>query len=243
MTSPLHLDLNRPVKLKPPLLKALAVVLRRVGAYLFLIAVVGGALDQWISQAMQAQLMSTEGAGSMIWVYGLFSILVSMVFPLLSLVLVVLALQEPLIFTPTELFSRALGELNQVLIETLRSWGRAMAWSFLFILPGLIKWLRYSFVPLIALCLPSYRQGERDALKTSEQVSRGQLGKLIGLFAVFSVILPLVMTSFDEYKLIWKTPVASLLLTAAECSLTVIFMLLLIRIFANAAEKNLRESL
>jgi hypothetical protein len=65
----------------------------------------------------------------------------------------------------------------------------------------------------------------------------------VGLFALFSGVLPVIMTGFDEYKIIWKTPVAGLLVSLLDTVLTVVFSLFLIRLFTSSVEKNLRESL
>ncbi len=197
---------------------------KSVGLPIFAWLTLGGALDQWLTQRMQNILSSPDGLSNWIWAYGLASILASLIFPTTALIWVI---RKKFTFQG----------LYQLFIETLRAWGQALSWSFLFIIPGLVRWLRLSFVPFITLESKAYARGEVDALETSILLSKGRLGKLIGLIFIFSLLIPLLLTTWDDNRMIWQTPTASLTLTLVETLSTILFFLLLHRLFRSAAAK------
>ncbi len=202
------------------LLKAL----RHVGLPVFLLFATGSALDQWLTLQMHDILASPNGVNAWIWGYGICSMLASLLFPLTALVWVVRN-------------RVTLNDYSQVVIESLRSWGKIISWSLLFIIPGLIQWLRLSFVPFVVLESPAYQRGELDALDTSAKLSRGQLLKIAGLLLLFSGLFPMGLTTWDEYKAIWKTPFPSLGLSLIDSFLAIVFLLLLKRIFFRSARE------
>lgn len=215
----------------PPVITELRRVITQVGWLIFILVTAQSSLDHWITGQMQNFLADPQGTSPMIYLYALFSIICALMFSSLLTVMVVSALQKNWV--------DATENLNQVLIETLRSWGRIIKWSFLLILPGMVKLLRLSFVPFVVLLSPAYKKGTVDALDESEKLAHGELFSLLIVFVVMTGILPIVLTSFDEFKIIWRTPVASLLYHLVEAILAVIFCLWLLRIYRRrAAEEN-----
>jgi hypothetical protein len=212
----------------PSFTEELLQTLRRVGLPIFLLFIVGTSLDQWITNEMHDLIAGPLGVSPWIWGYGICSILVSILIPIIALLWVVRN-------------RVTMNDYSQVIIESLRAWGKVITWSLLFVIPGLIKWLRLSFVPFIVLESPAYQRGELDALETSARLSKGQMFKLAGLLLFFSGVFPMILTNWDEYKTIWKTPLPSLGLSLIDSGLTVIFLLILKRIFHQTL-KNPNDS-
>ncbi len=73
------------------------------------------------------------------------------------------------------------------LIESLRAFFQSILWGFLFIIPGLIKMIRYQFVLFVVASSKSYEGGSLDALKGSETLTRGYFWSLTLLVFVFAI--------------------------------------------------------
>lgn len=154
-----------------------------------MLTVLGTTLDQWITMRMETLLMNTEGTSPWVWAYGALSLLLNLTYPLLGMLLVLSTLQ-------TESILQFLKKhFQQNLIEEMRSWGKAMAWSLCFLLPGLIRFLQYFFVPFVVSLHPGYQRGEIDALSEARSLAKGKLVQLLGLFLAFSVRPRLTISS------------------------------------------------
>jgi hypothetical protein len=58
-------------------------------------------------------------------------------------------------------------------IEGIRSFAVAIFWGFLLIVPGIIKYVRYTFVCFVVVADPEYQAGRVDALDQSERLIKG----------------------------------------------------------------------
>lgn len=187
---------------------------------------------------METALRNPDGAQQQVYFYGFFSILSSVIFPVFLTTFALFA------FKPVDEFSNALGSfiqkyLNQMFIETLRTWGKTLLWSLLLILPGIWKYLELSLVPLVVAFSKSYDEGRVDALKLSSQIFRRRWIKISALFLFFHIFAPLLLSVFfDAYRLIWKTPLSSLVLSALDTYLLLISTHLLFNIFKNEVNQN-----
>lgn len=160
------------------------------------------------------------------WFVAIFSVILNLVFPLLILYWILVQLKARFVWR----------EFEQLLIEFLRSWGKTLNWSFLFILPGIWKWLCYTFVPFVVLFSKKYERGEVDALEQSSSVFRTSWGKTLIFVIVFSIAIPLMITSlFDGYREIWTTPVKTSLLGLGEYVLMILSSLVSLQIFQKAS--------
>lgn len=183
-------------------------------------------IDQWLTQQTQIEIGNPNGASSIVWIYGIASILVGMLFPLLSaLVIFSIFKKEKSPFVYVQKF------FSQALIEVLRGWGKALSWSFLFIIPGLIKFAQFFFIPFVVCFDPNYQHGKVDALESSQKVAKGRLIKLILLLLLFDAVLPLILSVFDDYSVIWKTPPQALLLCFVEMLFNICFIGVLWRMY------------
>ncbi len=78
--------------------------------------------------------------------------------------------------------------LNQACIESLRATARVCWFSYLLIIPGLIKFLRLQFVPYVVQFDQRYDEGKKDALKTSEFLTKGALFKVLLVYVICMTI-------------------------------------------------------
>jgi hypothetical protein len=208
---------------------SMLLVLRKIGWLLLILVLLESLLDQWVTAQMQTLLADPQGTPPTIYAFGLFSMLLSLTFPACLVVLVMTTLSGS--------WQNLIGNFNHVLIESLRAWGRTLNWTLLFIIPGLYKWLKLSLVPLVVLLSNDYQDGKLDALDESENLTKGQLLHLVFIFSVFGIVLPTLMTQFDEYRNLWHTPLSAIGLGVFETLASVVFCLWLVKIYL----KPLRE--
>jgi hypothetical protein len=205
-------------------------LLRRIGGSLFIVTVIGTTLDQWITSRMESLLLNPEGTSSLVWAYGSISLLLNLIYPLIGILLVISCWKDQ----PFFLFLK--NDFGQNLKEQMRAWGQAMLWTFVLIIPGLIRLMQFSLVPFVVSLDPAYQRGEKDALKTARQLSQRQWGKLFFLFFIFNLVLPAILTLADEWSVLWKTPLPALIICFVEMLLNLCFILGLYKIFQRGTQ-------
>lgn len=213
-------------------------VFKKVFLPLFALVVLSNNIDQYLNLKMENALRDPLGVQTQVIYYGFFSILSSIFFPvlLISVALFAFANLENLQKSLQDFWSRY---LNQMYIETLRSWGKALLWSLLFILPGIWKYIQYTMVPFVVTSSKEYDEGRLDALKGSAQVVRRHWFKIIAILILFHLLIPgLLTTLFDAYRLIWKTPVQSLFLSALDTYLLLFSTHILFNIFRSEVKRH-----
>lgn len=85
--------------------------------------------------------------------------------------------------------------------EYLRVLGRVLLWGLLLIVPGFIRYIQLSFVPMIVFFSAKYENGEVDALALSTRIAnrRGTLVyPILILTIVASILLQLAPNHFAE---------------------------------------------
>tara|TARA_B110001454_G_C12723072_1_gene435684 strand:+ start:155 stop:853 length:699 start_codon:yes stop_codon:yes gene_type:complete len=121
---------------------------------------------------------------------------------------------------------------NQLFIETLRSWGKTTWWFLALILPGLYKFISYSYVPIIVYLDPEYDKGAVDALEASEASFRKNWLATCFVFVAFYLVFPIMLSSIlDSYKDFNETPMLALLVSVFNGSLSLFAFLLLAEIY------------
>lgn len=218
---------------------------RKVGLLLFLIGVLGSQIDQSISFQVEEALRNPQGANSSVYLYGFLSLVCSLFFPLILMLLSLWALR-PAVPSMTE---RRTWEqishffkhyLPQLVIETLRAWGKILLWSLLFVFPGFIRYIAYVLVPFVVAISPAYERGEVDALTASTALVKKYWLEILTLIFVFHLMIPLILTVFfDEYRLLNQTPLASLSLSLLDAYLFLIATQCFLWVFQKAPENKL----
>lgn len=234
LTHPLFPEVNTEVNFFTENLR----VFKKVFLPLFALVIFSSNVDQYLNLQMENALSNPEGAQQQIYVIGFLSILSSVIFPVLLMTLALYALNSLSDITKS-LDTFLHKNLSQIFIETLRSWGKTLLWSLLFILPGLWKYIEYSLVPLVVTSSRDYDDGKEDALKRSSQIVRKHWLKVTGVFVLFHLFFPICLSVFfDSYRLIWKTPFASLTLSALDTYLLLISIHILFNIFKSEEKKH-----
>ncbi len=212
-------------------------ILRWVGLPAFLALAASNIADQLLNTRLEALLLSDTGGGSELWVLAGLSLFNGLFFPLFVTACCLFGLlrhrglQEdaPLFFGRT---------FQQLSIETLRSWGSALRWGLLLVVPGAIRLLQLIFVPFIVCTSKAYENGTQDALEASRRYFKKRSFKISILVFVFQMVLPLILTEvLDPWRTFEKTPLAALLCTVADLMVFVFFTQALYRIFESVRQE------
>lgn len=210
----------------------LKTVIRRIGIPIFALSFLYTIADQLLTELMQRELSSPAGITWQLIAAGFASMFLSLTVPLFSNLLIIYAAKLP------PLRFRSL--LNSALIEELRAMGKVMLWFLLLILPGFIKLVQFVFVPFVVALDPQYRQGHRDALDYSKKLVNRHFWKISLLLLLFSLVIPVFMTEWDEYRVFWKHPFGNLLLTGVQSLLSIVLGLLLLVVWEKAYESDVQ---
>lgn len=174
-----------------------------------------------------------NGVSAWMWFYGFSALIVGIIFPILGSLVVIYGATSPGA-NEKGLWEFIHEHLNQLSIEILRSWGKTLLWSLFFILPGIWRYIELTMIPFVVTLSKKYEQGEEDALVTSTQLVRAKLWKVLLIFVVFHLLFPSVLTVlFDEYRLVWQTPVSALVLTWIDVYLFIFSTQLLLGLFES----------
>ncbi|MEK2688850.1 hypothetical protein [Bdellovibrio sp. GT3] len=212
-------------------------VFKRVAFPLFVLLVLSSNIDQFLNQQVETALRNPLGATPQVYWFGFLSIISSILFPILLITTALYAMQyKKVAASLSDFYGRY---INQVFIETLRTWGKTLLWGLLFILPGIWKFLEYSMVPFVVTGSQRYDEGKIDALQASAGVFRKHWFKITGILILFHLFIPLILTSlFDSYRLLWKTPVPSLVLNLLDTYLLIISTQLLFNVFQDEVKRH-----
>lgn len=211
-------------------------VLKKGFLPLLLIWIISSSVDQYLGERIEAIMRSPAGLDYSLIIFSLLSIASGLLFPLVMISIGILAITKP-----QENLADFLGKsFNQMIIEELRSWGKILLYSLFLIIPGIVKYIQLCFVQFVVTTLPEYEQGKVDALQFSKKVVNKTFLPTLGTLILFHFLLPLLITAlFDEYKVIWKTPVQSIVLAALGSYLSLMGLHLLFKIYNSHAKELL----
>ncbi len=214
----------------------LFIVLKRAGPLLLGLAILTSFFEQLLTQLMEKELSSMSGASPFVWVYGGASIALSIIDPVLVSILIVAALLPgPIV--------RSIGQhISQVTKEILRAAGKSISWGLLLIIPGLIRFLQFSFVAFVVILDPEYQEGKKDALKESTRLVNKKFFRVTAVLLLFSVVLPVLLTSFDEYTLFDQHPFSALGLAGVDALLSIFCILILLAQYSDTFDKQEEKS-
>lgn len=197
---------------------------------IFLALLISGTIDQYINTKIEAILRSTQGLSQTIWLYGAVSIFSSLLFPLIITFVASYALARSIqdvnyaTFTP-KAFDRFLKDNFELsFLETIRAWGKTFLWTFLFIIPGIIKFFLYVPVPFVVFFSKRYQAGEVDALKLSQKIAKKHWFWLLIYMTMFTFVLPMTLSlGMDQYRVFREYVVYASLLTAIDAVVVIVF--------------------
>lgn len=204
-------------------IRAFLQIILRAGLLLFALTLFCTFSEQFLSQKMESELSSMEGASVWLWIFASLSFFISILNPVLSSLFTLAALKkEPLAETIRNY-------LKPVTIETLRATGSCLSWSLFLILPGVVRYLQLSFVNFVVLLDPEYLKGSKDAIQESSKLVNKRFAPVFFLIFLFMVILPLLMTTLDEWTSFQNHPVTATIVAVIESCFSILFILSLLK--------------
>lgn len=211
---------------------------------LLILTTLSSLLEQYTSSRIQQILSSHDGIRPILYIFILLSVLISIFFPLITTSIAVLGVaqingnmdaetsknEKPSL----KILTQTCLHIEQLTIETLRSWGSIMTWGLLFLVPAFFRYLQLLFVPFVVLLSKPYSVGKIDALQESKKILKDRYMVVFGILFIFHLFLPLITTVlFDQYADLTKTPVAAVLLNILETYLIILSIQILYNVFVN----------
>lgn len=194
--------------------------------------------EQLLTKKVEFIINSTEPTTLPMFIYGGLHILNGLLFPLLTMLVTLSCFLPKDNIGPRLGLLFANGSAFQLIKETIRAWGMTFWWFYAFIIPGLYKYLAYSFIPIIVLLDPQYQDGKIDALESSESIFKENWGKLLFLFFILYLIIPFALSSaLDSYQNFNDTPLSAFLVSTLNGFLNLIGFLFLVDIFFQHQKK------
>lgn len=193
--------------------------------------------EQILTKKVEALISSKDGLSNMIWVYVGISLLSAIFFPLITAMLSSFSiLKESLQAKNPQVSAGAFiaDKIELSIIETLRAWGTAFLWSFVFILPGIWKLIAYILTPYVVMFSKKYQEGKVDALEYSSKICKAYFKRVNWWLTVFYLFVPVVLYFVGEpYRLIMKTPVPATALVFVRTIVEYLFHYYMIQVFID----------
>lgn len=223
-----------------PFFKETSLILRYAGLPAFFFLTLSTLIDQLINSQLEVALMSEDGGTSALIGYGIVSLFSGLLFPVLLTASLLYGLyrthRSP--ESPADFLHRS---FNQLLIETLRSWGSVLLWGLFLILPGLVRMFELIFVPYVVTALKSYENGQVDALKKSRHLVYKHWF-ILSLVLSANTLVSLALTDLlDPWRILWRTPASGLAIVFLELVINTVTVQLLFRFFAKALREDQDE--
>ncbi|RYZ75736.1 MAG: hypothetical protein EOP05_07030 [Proteobacteria bacterium] len=181
---------------------------------------------------LMVQREGREDIGLLVAVVGtnfFFEILWSAVWSFAAISATRAALRDEPVFS-----SRSLTDLNQLLIEGVRSMAAVVFRLPLLLIPAAVEVLRLLFVPHVVILDRVYQVGQADALKRSRTFARlGWLPLLISTLLVFStgILIDSVTQGASGEAWLWQRPGAFLLSALLTLFINLVYEVFLVALF------------
>jgi hypothetical protein len=177
---------------------------------LFILSMLTNILDQHLNLKLQSEMRSESSHFFLI----IFAIIFTNLFSIF--------IQEAVFLTNIQRYP-SLPQFSMctryfdLIKENLKAIGSASLWMFLFVIPGLIRWIQYSLLPLIIFINPEYQNGEREALSFSRTLIKKLSWKFYFFWILFNCIIPLILSIFGgEFESFRETPLSAILLSSIQ---------------------------
>lgn len=191
--------------------------------------------DQYFSHQIELLISSKDGLSNMIWIWGGLSILSAIFFPLL----ISLLCAYTLVSHHSHIKKYFSENLELGIIESLRAWGKTFLWTFVFVIPGLIKYIHYILTPFVVAFSERYKKGEVDALEYSTKIAKSFYWSIKCWMGVFYLIIPAIMYFvFDEWRMFSNHPISATLLVGVETVIELLFHFIILKMFINYINQN-----
>lgn len=186
--------------------------------------------EQFLQHQIELVIRSQAGLSNSIWFWGLLTVASAVLFPLLISILCAYHLVAP----RTDLKNFFSDNLELSVVETLRAWGKTFLWSFVFLIPGVIKYINYILTPFVVLFSRRYKNGEVDALEYSTKISKNFWWSIKIWLGVFYVLIPIVFyVLFENYRSFTMHPAWAALIVLLESVVELVFHFIILRLFIH----------
>ena len=193
--------------------------------------------EQLITKKVEALISSKDGLSNTLWLYVGVSLLAAIFFPLVTAMLASFNILKESLKAKNSQISAAgfiADKIELSLIETLRAWGTAFLWCFVFILPGIWKFIAFILTPYVVMFSKKYQEGQVDALEYSSQICKAYFKRVNWWLTVFYLFTPIILYVIGEpYRLIAKTPATATLLIFVRTVVEYLFHYYMIQIFID----------
>jgi hypothetical protein len=193
--------------------------------------------EQILTKKVEALISSKDGLSNMIWVYLGISLLSAILYPLITAMLSSFSILKESLKSINPHVSAGgfiADKIELSLIETMRAWGTAFLWSFVFILPGIWKLIAFILTPYVVMFSKKYQEGEVDALEYSAKICKAYFKRVNWWLTVFYLFVPLVLYFVGEpYRLIMKTPAQATVLVFIRTIVEYLFHYYMIQVFID----------
>lgn len=215
--------------------EAIASFFSITGILLLIVFGTGLFMDQYLTEKIQDEIMNPDGTSNWVWIYGGLSFTIGLLAPVLTSFLALCAWRFPEENVVT-VAKRSFGFLVR---EEMRVLGKSLLWGLLFVLPGLIRFFQCAFVSYVVLLDDRYQRGEVDALQRSWVFVKKVWLKLAFLLFVFGIVIPLAMTSFDEWRSFFQHSATASLFMIVELTILLIFQWQVLKTWEKAHATDL----
>lgn len=217
---------------------------------IFLALLISGSLDQFINSKIEAILRSPQGLSQTIWFYGAVSIFSSLFFPAIISFFASFGLARSIQdfeysqFVPAS-FDRFFSENFELsFLETIRAWGKTFLWTFVFIIPGIVKFFLYLPVPFVVFFSKRYHAGEVDALKLAQKIAKKYWFWFLIYMLMFTFILPMTLSlGMDQYRVFREYFVYASLLTAIDAVVVIVFHYYILKLILKFIKDDEKKAL
>jgi len=207
-------------------------IVLRAGLPLLVWTLVTEYLDQYFVDQVQNELVSDNGAGPRLWLFGSCSMMLSLIAPVFSTLLILFAARAP---KQQNLVAYFTAHLSWLVKEQLRALGKMLSWSLLLIVPGIFKFLEFVMLPFVVCLSPNYQRGEVDALKVSGRFFYRHWLAIVAL-TVGTALISLAMTSVDTYRSFSDHPLTATLMSGVDLIVFIGFQWLFLRLWERHSE-------
>ncbi len=129
--------------------------------------------------------------------------------------------------------------MKPLTIETLRAFCWCLIFSLLLIVPGVVRYIRYVFVPYVVLFDREYQLGEVDALDRSMKLSQREGWMIFFLLAIpFAVSIGFQVLGQAMHWTLFTAPIPSIVLQVVLQILNLVTAAVLFNLYLHCQEKR-----
>lgn len=121
--------------------------------------------------------------------------------------------------------------------ESLKAMGEASLWIFVFLIPGLLRFLAYSLLPFVVFFDPDYQGNRVEILSRTRDYAKGKMKILFVAWFIFQALIPILISAlFTDYDF-YDRPLKALFVLIIVSVSQLAFLTWLFKIFKSQKQK------